>query len=103
MVNQPAYLHTVYTGQTVALLLPSWKRAIPEACLHGAIAVVLAAALACSSVFRRRLTKPLRIGDFLEGPMRPWRDAQSGHPGDYVMWITVGLAAFGSATMFLLR
>jgi multicomponent Na+:H+ antiporter subunit D len=103
LVNQPAYLHTVYTGQTVALVLPSWKRAIPEACLHGTIAIVLAAALACGSVFRRKLTKSLRVGDFLEGPMRPWREAQSGHPGDYVMWITVGLAAFGSAAVFLLR
>jgi hypothetical protein len=54
-------------------------------------------------VFRQKLKKQLRLGDLLEGPMRPWRDAQSGHPGDYVMWITVGLAAFGSATMFLLR
>jgi multicomponent Na+:H+ antiporter subunit D len=103
LVNQAAYVQTVYTGQTVALVLPSWKRAIPEACLDGAIAMVLAAALACTSVFRRRLTKPLRVGDFLEGPMRPWREAQSGHLGDYVMWISVGLAALGSAVVFLLR
>jgi multicomponent Na+:H+ antiporter subunit D len=103
MVSQPAYLHTLYTGQTVALVLPAWKRALPEACLHGTIAIGLAAALACSSVFRQKLKKQLRLGELLEGPMRPLRDAQSGHPGDYVMWITVGLAAFGSATMFLLR
>jgi multicomponent Na+:H+ antiporter subunit D len=103
MVNQQAYLHTVYTGQTVTLVLLSWESAIPEAGLHGAIAIVLAAGLACSSVFRRKLRKPLRVGDVLEGPMRPWRDAQSGHPGDYVMWVTVGVAAFGTATMFLLR
>jgi multicomponent Na+:H+ antiporter subunit D len=103
MVSQPAYLHAVYTGQTVPLTLPSWSRALPEACLHGTIAIALAAALAYSSVFRRKLPKLLRVGDFLEGPMRLWREMQSGHPGDYVMWITVGLAVFGSAAMFLLR
>jgi hypothetical protein len=28
---------------------------------------------------------------------------QSGHPGDYVLWLTIGLAVFGSAAMLLLR
>jgi hypothetical protein len=28
---------------------------------------------------------------------------QSGHPGDYVLWITIGLAIFGSATMLFMR
>ena len=60
-------------------------------------------ALACTSVFRGKLARWLRIGAFLEGPLTTLRALQSGHPGDYVLWLTVGLAVFGSATLFLLR
>jgi multicomponent Na+:H+ antiporter subunit D len=59
--------------------------------------------LACTSVFRGKLARGLRIGAFLEGPLTTLRTLQSGHPGDYVLWLTVGLAVFGSATLFLLR
>jgi multicomponent Na+:H+ antiporter subunit D len=104
MYDQAAYLHTVYTGQSAMLKAPpSWGRAIPGAILRGSIAVLLALALACTSVFRRKLARSLRIGAFLEGPLTTLRALQSGHPGDYVLWVTVGLAVFGSATLFLLR
>jgi multicomponent Na+:H+ antiporter subunit D len=104
LYDQAAYLHTVYTGHSFPLLLPpSWRHAIPGAALRGTIAVILAFALACTSVFRRRLARSLRIGAFLEGPLTALRSLQSGHPGDYVLWLTVGVAAFGSAAMFLLR
>jgi multicomponent Na+:H+ antiporter subunit D len=104
MYDQGAYLHTVYTGQSAALeALPSWRDAIPRAILRGLIAVLLALALACTSVFRTKLARSLRIGAFLEGPLTTLRALQSGHPGDYVLWIIVGLASFGSATLFLLR
>ena len=66
-------------------------------------AVLLALALACTSVFRGKLARSLRIGAFLEGPLTILRSVQSGHPGDYVLWLTVGLAIFGSASLFLLR
>jgi len=35
--------------------------------------------------------------------MRLLRALQSGHPGDYVLYLTMGLAVFGSAAMVLLR
>jgi multicomponent Na+:H+ antiporter subunit D len=54
-------------------------------------------------VFRGKLARGLRIGAFLEGPLTTLRALQSGHPGDYVLWLTVGLAVFGSATLFFLR
>jgi multicomponent Na+:H+ antiporter subunit D len=104
MYNQPAYLNTVYTGYSVPLQAPpSWRNEIPGAALRGTIAVLLALALACTSVFRGKLARSLRIGAFLEGPLTILRSVQSGHPGDYVLWLTVGLAIFGSASLFLLR
>jgi multicomponent Na+:H+ antiporter subunit D len=103
LCNQAAYLHTVYAGQSVGIVLPSWSHAIASAALRGSVGFVLAVGLACSSVFRLRLWRSFRFGAFLEGGVRPLRAMQSGHPGDYVLWITVGVAVFGSAAMLLLR
>ncbi|HEV2276104.1 MAG TPA: proton-conducting transporter membrane subunit, partial [Acidobacteriaceae bacterium] len=103
LASQAAYLHTVYSGQSVRLVQSSWQDAIPGAALRGCIGLMLAIALACTSVFRSRLRRVFRLGAFLEGRLGAVRAMQSGHPGDYVLWITIGLAVFGSATMFLLR
>jgi hypothetical protein len=43
------------------------------------------------------------VGAFLESGFRPLRAMQSGHPGDYVLWLTIGVASFGTAVLFLLR
>ena len=103
LVSQPSYLHTVYTGRTVNLAAPEWNDAIPAAMLRGLLAAILAAALAATSVFGNRLPRALCFGSFLEGDLRPLRSLQSGHSGDYVLWMTVGVAVFGSAAMLLLR
>ena len=103
LASQPAYLHTVYTGQNVAMTQPSWRQNFPAAALHGAIALLLAILLAANSIFRLRFPRNFRIGPFLEQGLRPLRTIQSGHPGDYVMWITVGLAVFGLSVQVLLR
>ncbi len=104
MYDQAAYLHTVYTGDSLPRqAAPSWRGEIPGAAIRGIIAVFLALTLASTSVFRGKLARYLRIGALLEGPLTALRGVQSGHPGDYVLWLTVGLAVFGSASLFLLR
>ena len=103
LVSQSAYLHTVYTGQTARVPAATWQNSIPGAVLRGLVAAVLACGLAASSVFRKRLPRLLRPGAFFEGDLTPLRAMQSGHPGDYVMWMTVGVALFGLAAAFLLR
>jgi multicomponent Na+:H+ antiporter subunit D len=102
-LSQAAYLHTVYTGQTVDLVQPTWRQALPAAAVRGSIALVVAWLLACSSVFRQNMKRWLRLGPRLEGNQRLLRTLQSGHPGDYVLYLTAGLALFGSAAMVLLR
>ena len=103
MVNQSAYLHTVYTGQTVLITQPSWQHQIPMAAGRGLIALLIAIVLACSSVFREKLPRLLRVGAFCEGDALVFlRELQTGHPGDYVLWLTVGLALFGSSVFLLL-
>jgi multicomponent Na+:H+ antiporter subunit D len=103
MANQPAYLHTTYTGQNVPLTQPSWLEELPGAAARGLLALLLGLLLALSSVFRNRLPRSLRAGAFLERGFRPLRTMQSGHPGDYVFWLMVGVAVFGSASMLFLR
>jgi multicomponent Na+:H+ antiporter subunit D len=56
---------------------------------------------ALSSVFRSRLGRVLRLGAYMESGIRPMRVLQSGHPGDYVLWITIGLAIVGLANFLL--
>jgi multicomponent Na+:H+ antiporter subunit D len=103
MANQTAYLHTVYTGQHVPLTQPSWREEIPSTAIHALLALALGLLLALSSVFRNRLPRKLRVGAFVEHGFRPLRELQSGHPGDYVLWMTVGLAIFGSVSLLFLR
>ena len=102
-VSQAAYLHTVYTGQTVALTQPTWQQAISAAALRGALALALAWLLACTSVFRLKIKRWLRLGPRLEGELHLLRTLQSGHPGDYVLYLTAGLALFGSAALVFFR
>ena len=47
-------------------------------------------------VCARQLNEPLKFTDALGRE-------QSGHPGDYVLWITIGLATLGTANLLLLR
>jgi multicomponent Na+:H+ antiporter subunit D len=102
-VSQAAYLQTLYTGRTVELTQPTWQQALPAAALRGALALTLGWLLACTSVFRLRIKRWLRLGPRLEGELHLLRTLQSGHPGDYVLYITAGLALFGSAALLFLR
>lgn len=75
-----AYLHVVYTGKTIDLSQRGWRQAVPAAAVRGLIAVGLAWLLACTSVFRLKLKRWLRLGPHLEGDQRLLRGLQSGHP-----------------------
>jgi multicomponent Na+:H+ antiporter subunit D len=68
---------------------------------RGTSAFLIAVLLALSSVFRSRLGRVLRLGAYMESGIRPMRVLQSGHPGDYVLWITIGLAIVGLANFLL--
>ena len=104
LIFQPGYLHVVYTGSTPALPLPpGLDLSSRGAALRGSIAAVLGLAVAFTSVFRLRLQRALRVGAYLEGPLLVLRALQSGHVGDYVLWMTIGIAVIGSAYVVLLR
>jgi hypothetical protein len=93
----------IYLGDTVTGQLPAWSESLKASALRGAVAFFLAILLACTSVFRLRLKRIFRLGPFLESGIRPLRAMQSGHPGDYVLWLTIGLAVIGTTSVILLR
>jgi multicomponent Na+:H+ antiporter subunit D len=102
--SQPGYLHAVYTGSALdAHLVGSLVPSALVAGVRGVLAAVIGLALALTSVFRSRLARVLRLGAFLEGPMRPLRALQSGHVSDYVLWMTIGASCVTLAYMALLR
>lgn len=90
------YWHTVYTGRTTLAATQPEPLMHKEALEHGGLATLLALLLAASSVWRKRLPRLLRVGAWMEGPLRPLRAWQSGNPGDYVLWWTVGAAVFAA-------
>ena len=103
--NQTGYWHTLYTGETVretaGALAPTTDRL--TAALHGLLTTVLALGLATTSLYRHKIKKGLRLGSYLETGLQPLRALQSGHPGDYVLWLTTGVAVFGLLADVLLR
>ncbi len=103
LLAQSTYITTVYKGAAPAPVTPSVHPHIFAARLRGSAAGLLALALAATSVFRKRLPRHLRLGAFLEGPLTPLRELHSGHPGDYVLWMTVGTATLGLAIMIFVR
>jgi multicomponent Na+:H+ antiporter subunit D len=104
LLDQPAYLHAVYFGpmpsQAASAHVTISSRA---ANLHGIASILLAASLALTSVFRARLKRVFRAGAFLEGGLRTFRRMQSGHIGDYVLWMLIGVVTIGVSYFALLR
>ncbi|GAC1358345.1 MAG: hypothetical protein NVSMB3_05380 [Acidobacteriaceae bacterium] len=103
LLAQPTYITTVFKGSAASPDLPDVHPDLLPAALRGSAAGLLALALAASSVFRQRLPRALRIGAFLEGPLLPLRELHSGHPGDYVLWLTVGTATLGFSILIFTR
>jgi len=55
------------------------------------------------TVFRDRVGKALAFTKYMELGRSVLRKAQSGHPGDYVAWLTFGTAVLGVCFVWLLR
>lgn len=97
----PAYLDAVLSGATPPPVHhPPPYSAPPQAFLYSVAALLLALGLAALALFGERLAggRPAaflaRLGDTVFGPLH---DLHSGHIGDYVAWLVVGVAALGGA------
>lgn len=100
--DQTAYKSFVIDGITVAT--PPIEPLPPQrgSMIRGAIAAALALCIALFTIFREKLP----LGKILYSAERGipiLREWQSGHPGDYVSWITFGTAVLGACFVLLLR
>lgn len=96
-----SYAHAVYVSSTPLLVLSAPREPLVPDLAFGLVRLGLAVAVALWAVLHLKLPRRLRWPSHLEGPMDPVRTLQSGHPGDYVAWLTVGFAALGAAAFWL--
>lgn len=96
-----SYAHAVYQSATPLLILSAPKEPLEPDLALGLARVLLAAAVALWAVLHLEIPRKLRWPSHLEGSMDPVRSLQSGHPGDYVAWLTVGFAVLGAAAFWL--
>ena len=66
---------------------------------------VVAIGVALASIERRRLPRTLVEGGRAVGRpvLAPLRAVHSGHVGDYIAWLTVGMATFGGILAVFIR
>lgn len=100
-LSQSLYIHAIYAHRIALPAAAAPHCDAASALIHGLVAVLAAAILACVAVFHKRIPRRLRLVTRMEGRMSPLRRLQSGHPGDYVVWCMVGFVLVG-ACLFLL-
>ena len=101
--DQSSYTHVVLDNAVI--VRPNIEPAGPltPGVEHSLIAGMLALLLALGTIFRDSLRGALRFTRRLELGIPALRKLHSGHPGDYVAWLTFGTAALGGAFVWLLR
>ncbi|MFC4638919.1 complex I subunit 5 family protein [Deinococcus hohokamensis] len=98
--DRPAYVARVLEGTQVPRVpapRPEDRRELLKALMHGGMSGAIALLLATLAVSRPR--RQLRGAFLLHG----LRQVHSGHVGDYVAWLTVGIAVLGLSSVLLLR
>jgi len=71
---------------------------------RGLATVLAAVALAAAALFQRRLPRAARAASrSLSAGIEPLRKLHSGHIGDYIAWLTVGVAAMGGLLTLAFR
>ncbi|MFC4453874.1 complex I subunit 5 family protein [Deinococcus sonorensis] len=96
--DRPAYIARVLDDQPVPPPAPATTPALTTPLLHGLASAAAALILACLALFRPRLRLPGTVRGVAE-----LRQVHSGHIGDYVAWLTLGVAVFGVSCAVLLR
>jgi multicomponent Na+:H+ antiporter subunit D len=97
-VDGPAYAAAVLEGTSPAALasVPSYS-APAHSYLYAALGLLASVGLAALSLFRPRISWLRGPAAVLEGLGGAVRRLHSGHVGDYVAWLVLGVAALGGS------
>ena len=83
--------------------IPQRKEPLAPSIYHGLLRSLVALGLAAAALSGHRLKKRARTGETFRALMEPLRSLHSGHIGDYVAYLTFGVAAFGGVLALLIR
>ncbi|MBV9455086.1 MAG: hypothetical protein JOZ19_13370, partial [Rubrobacter sp.] len=94
-LDHQAYAAAVLYGGEASVQAP--HAPLETLLIYPVVSVVGALALAFLTLFGRHLrySPPSMLAGVVRGVSSRLRDLHSGHPSDYIAWVTVGAAAFG--------
>ncbi len=101
--DQTSYTHAVLDNATMAAPAPEPQPSLTPSLVRSSVAAVLALLLALATVFRKSLGQTVQFARALELGSGRLREAHSGHPGDYIAWLTFGTAVVGGLFAWFLR
>jgi multicomponent Na+:H+ antiporter subunit D len=102
-MNQTAYAREVLDSAQLASPQPQPAEALASSIIRSSLAALLALLLALGTVFRDKFGAILNFTRRLEIGNSMLRQVHSGHPGDYVAWLTFGTALLGGMFVWWLR
>jgi multicomponent Na+:H+ antiporter subunit D len=95
--DHSGYRRVVLSGATSTPLVPATRGPTPASYLYGVAAAIAAAAVAAVALYVDRLPRPAARA------LAALRALHSGHIGDYVAWLSIGVATLGGAFALTLR
>jgi len=102
-INQTSYASSVLNNLQLAAPEPIESGPLTASIIRCLTAGLLAFLMAFATVFRDRLGMALSFTRRLELGNSLLRQVHSGHPGDYVAWLTFGTALLGGVFVWFLR
>lgn len=102
-LNQASYQRAVLDNAQAIATNGSPAEPLTASIMRTALGAVLALLLALATVFRKRFGRALNFTRSLELGNSVLRKAQSGHPGDYVAWLSFATAVLGGMFVWFLR
>ncbi|PYY01400.1 MAG: NADH-quinone oxidoreductase subunit D [Acidobacteria bacterium] len=101
--DQSSYARSVLENLQVSRIGSSPTESLESSIWRSCAALVASFLLALGSVFRKRLGKAANFTGNLELGNEWLRRAHSGHPGDYVAWLSFGTALAGMLFLWFLH
>lgn len=104
-LDRHGYEAAVLAGHALAVIKPEPTATSTGAYVFGAATTALAVLLALLSLFRQKISEPIRlsIGRTLSVPVDAIRRLHSGDVRDYAAWLVVGLGAYGGLIALAVR